>query len=196
MKIRRLSPLKRIWHDGGSGARLDGSFWTLAEENYGWRLLGDISCRGHSKCDRTILAVKDISSKKDVLKSPIDHRWAWDDSGSGADNDVKVYELLPPLGYKCLGNVAMGSYRSGPNLKNYACVKTEYLEEVQISGMIWNDGGSGADDDIYTYGIADRKPCCVETGNFVTHRYSIWYSIPKKICKTEDGRNYEDVSDY
>jgi GTPase SAR1 family protein len=127
LKVVEATTDYRIWHDAGSGARLDGSFWTSHfGQSFGFKRLGDRACRGHNKCGQ-LLMVKDISSNRDALKRPTGSTKLWSDRGSGADHDVTIYRLDPPYGYTCLGYVAMGHYNGGPNLDEYACVKNEYL---------------------------------------------------------------------
>ena len=83
---------------------------------------------------------------------PIGSRRIWTDAGSGADDDVKIYELIPPSGYKCLGHVAV---RSGtPSLSTYRCVRNDYVEYVPIKRYAtWHDRGSGARADFAGYDI-------------------------------------------
>ena len=59
-----------------------------------------------------------------------------------------IYRLIPPTGYKCLGHVTVGwpvgtQTHSPPELNNYRCVKSEYLEDVQYKSLIWDTRGTG-----------------------------------------------------
>ncbi|CAN7311420.1 Vps62-related protein [Pseudoduganella sp. LjRoot289] len=78
----------------------------------------------------------------------------WDDGGSGADNDVAFYHPIPPEGYYALGSVSM-SNAEDPNGKYAAiCVRAgaDVGGKAPLAvplgyGYIWDDSGSGADDD-------------------------------------------------
>ena len=86
-----------------------------------------------------------------IRSSPI-----WDDSGSGADDNVAIWSLTPPSAeYECLGHVATKGNSIQPKLSNYRCVRKDYLEDTTIiSGHpIWDDSGSGADDDFAAFQI-------------------------------------------
>ena len=83
---------------------------------------------------------------------PISVSRIWTDAGSGADDDVKIYKLTPQSGYTCLGHVAVQS--GTPNLSNYRCVRSDYVENVPLhSYATWDDRGSGAHDDFAAYDI-------------------------------------------
>ena len=83
---------------------------------------------------------------------PTGSQLIWSDAGSGADDDVKIYELIPPSGYTCLGHVAV---RSGtPSLSSYRCVRDDYVEFVPLKrSATWDDRGSGAHNDFAAYDI-------------------------------------------
>ena len=83
---------------------------------------------------------------------PIGYTQIWTDAGSGAHDDVKIYELTPQSGYSCLGHVAVQS--GTPNLSNYRCVRNDYIEYVSLNNYAtWDDRGSGADRDFAAYDI-------------------------------------------
>ena len=154
LTITRTSPKYRVWNDAGSGARADGSFWTVHQSVAGFKLIGDTACgqpnRNNDPCETTIM-VKDTGNN--LVKKPIGSNLIWTDKGSGAHKDVRIYQLQPPIGYKCLGMVAVGS--GSPDLDRYRCVKQEFVEQVNLERRIWDDRGSGADDDFASYSIED-----------------------------------------
>ena len=67
----RIDPTIRIWHDAGSGANRDGSFWTRSNIINGFYLLGDAVCEGHGSCKKLIL-VKDLSSENILTQEGFD----------------------------------------------------------------------------------------------------------------------------
>ena len=112
--------------------------------------------------------VKDAGD--DFVKKPTSWTWIWDDSGSGADNDVAIYRLNPPNGYKCLGMVAVQGYTHGPDLNRYRCVKQDLVKKVTLKRQIWNDAGSGATNDFTAYAIDDTSPNTFPMGLFFGQR--------------------------
>ena len=97
--------------------------------------------------------VKDISTAQNVLALPVGSEMVWKDFGSGAGSNLAIYRLIPPTGYKCLGHVTVGwpvgtQTHSPPELNNYRCVKSEYLEDVQYESLIWDTRGTGELDHI------------------------------------------------
>ena len=83
---------------------------------------------------------------------PISYSQIWTDAGSGADDNVQIYELTPQSGYSCLGHVAVQS--GTPNLSNYRCVRNDYIENVSLNNdATWDDRGSGAHSDFAAYDI-------------------------------------------
>ena len=113
------------------------------------------------------------SNEHFILKiyQPIGSSRIWDDSGSGADDDVAIWSLTPPSAeYECVGHVATKGYWIQPNLSNYRCVRKDYLGPTAIrSSSIWDDSGSGADDDFAAFKIL-QTPGTLPMGLFWSHR--------------------------
>ena len=106
------------------------------------------------------------------ISQPIDSKWIWDDSGSGSDDDVAIWSLKPPSSeYKCLGHVATQGNSIKPNLDNYRCVRNDYLAETTIrTSSIWDDSGSGADDDFGAFRIL-KNTVTISMGLFWSHGF-------------------------
>ena len=105
------------------------------------------------------------------ISQPIGSSWIWDDSGSGSHKDVAVWSLKPPSSeYKCLGHVATEGNSIKPNLNNYRCVRNDYLTSTRIrDSSIWDDSGSGADDDFAAFKILQTDGT-ISMGLFWSHR--------------------------
>lgn len=139
----------------------------------GYKRLGDKACGGHGSCGQLLL-VKDISSNRDALRTPIGSTRLWTDSGSGAHDDVAIYRLDAPSGYSCLGYAVRGYHDRRPTLDHFACVKNEYLSSTKFGNVIWEDSGSGVSTDFVAYSI--RSPYgTLQSGCFIgrtNHRFS------------------------
>ena len=104
------------------------------------------------------------------IPQPIESKWIWDDSGSGSDDDVAIWSLTPPSSeYECLGHVATKGNTIAPKLSNYRCVLKDYIHPTVIrESPIWNDSGSGADDDFAAFKIL-QSPGTIAMGLFWSH---------------------------
>ena len=105
-----------IWNDKGSGADRDVAIWRPLPPS-GYYLLGDVATSSYSQPSRGALVVRDLEG--DALARPIGFQTVWMDSGSGAHNDVKIMKIVPPQGYICLGDVAVGNYDATPDYDLY-----------------------------------------------------------------------------
>ena len=95
--------------------------------------------------------VKDVGDH--FVKKPVDSTQIWNDSGSGANDVVAIYKLIAPIGYECLGMVAVANRDRKPDLNRYRCVKQDLIRAVTLASQIWNDDGSGADYNFAAYAI-------------------------------------------
>ena len=105
------------------------------------------------------------------ISKPIDYKEIWNDSGSGADDDVAIYSLTPPSSeYKCLGHVATN--REAPILSNYRCVRNDFLGDAPVkSSSTWDDSGSGADANFGAFTIYYEPGITIKMGLFWSHNY-------------------------
>ena len=148
---------KLIWDDRGSGAHMDGSFYTVNDYEFvegrdrkgnkldGFRLLGDKACGGPpdtggwNACG-DLLLVKDISEERDFLKKP--------------DGAYALYTTLHPFlsfvtwcrlqikyaEYKCIGDVVITKPDCNDiDLEKYRCVKMSYWADRYYSQAWWKN---------------------------------------------------------
>ena len=71
----------------------------------------------------------------------------WNNAGSGADDDVTVYQPVCPAGYLWLGYVTIQSHSDFLSTNDFRCVKAEYTV-VGAREYVWNDTGSSANVDL------------------------------------------------
>ncbi len=115
-----MSDYTKIWDDSGSGAHEDVSIYRPVQYQSGYFILGDVAKLGHGKPDTITMAVRELTAG--ALAQPASATEIWRDSGSGADDDVKILRLNPSSGYTCLGHIAIGSYSASPDLSKYRYV--------------------------------------------------------------------------
>jgi hypothetical protein len=76
-----------IWSDWGSGGTHDGSFWEPVAPA-GYTCLGSVAVLGYGKPSTDL--IRCVKSEYLMPANPV---WAWQDSGSGADYDLGLWEV-------------------------------------------------------------------------------------------------------
>ena len=122
-----------IWNDRGSGADRDVSFWRPSGGGYNFYPLGDTAVATHQRPTRASLVVS--AKTANALAAPAGFTEVWNDRGSGADRDVRVFRMNPPSGYTCLGDVAIEGYSSIPNRYNYRYIFCSYIMSIKYVVM-------------------------------------------------------------
>ncbi|MDY7229769.1 Vps62-related protein [Hyalangium rubrum] len=78
-----------VWSDWGSGGTYDGSFWEPVAPA-GYTCLGSVGVLGYNKPSTDL-----IRCVKSEYVLPANPNWVWNDSGSGADHDVALWQAVP-----------------------------------------------------------------------------------------------------
>lgn len=160
-----------LYDDTGSGADDPVSIWRpIAPAGYG--LIGDVVVAGHGMPTAPALAVID-----DPVASspPVGFELIWQDTLSGGDYDVSLWNPIPPLGYVCMGAVAVAGY-DPPQIAQLRCVH-EQLVQPGLSAHVWDDTGSGAlwDGSLWSCipgGADDPGATGLATGAFIARRHA------------------------
>jgi hypothetical protein len=152
---------KLTWSDKGSGADLDGFFFTPSAESSYYIIGGYASRKGDPNAKKCVISVRPSKSNPEetpeLLVPPSDWSLIWTDKGSGADTDGSMWHGVPPgKGYKCLGSVAQKGYKK-PVLSNYRCVHSGLTKKIQNKSIVWTDKGSGADRDVTVFNLPNSK---------------------------------------
>ncbi len=109
--LRPPSGFRKVWDDSGSGADRDGSVWKPVAPS-GYVCLGDVTNGSHDQPE-----VSDYRCLRRDLATPGKlGRMIWKDSGSGADDDVSVWNINDSRGMPTATFAANGSHGppSGP----------------------------------------------------------------------------------
>ena len=154
------------YDDKGSGALDDVSIWRpLAPPGY--VVLGDVAVAGHGPPSFAARVVRDVPG---TTVRPLGYERIWDDEGSFGANDVALWSPIPPLGYVCLGSVAVQLYDAEPSTELIRCLHRDLVVRGSMS-LLWNDQGSGAWEDagLWACGVADAGG--LPAGTFVSRRH-------------------------
>lgn len=152
---------KLAWSDKGSGAELDGYFFSpLAESSY-YIIGGYASRKGDAKSKKCVVSVRQSKNNPEgtpeLLVPPGDWSLIWTDKGSGSNKDGSMWNGVPPgKEYKCLGSVMQKGYKK-PVMSNYRCVHSSLTKEITIKSVLWSDKGSGADRDVTVFKLSNSK---------------------------------------
>jgi len=86
-----------------------------------------------------------------LIKFTTEFRWRWDDSGSGAFMDGSFGHPVPPDGFFALGSLAQRGYADPSGKEGVMVVQAKEGSDAIAHPVdytkIWDDSGSGADDD-------------------------------------------------
>lgn len=140
---------KVIWKDTGSGATHDVSIWQ-PKHGSGYVTLGHVIGNRHAAP-----ILKTVPTlKSSYVKAPSDYKLIWKDTGSGATHDVAIWQPVCSSGYVALGMVATSNYRKPSRSTTVAgCVNSSYVKRSSIGKQLWNDQGSGAEQDVSFWAI-------------------------------------------
>ncbi len=152
---------KLIWSDKGSGADLDGFFFTPSAESSYFIIGGYASRKGDPQSKNCVISVRQSKNNPEetpeLLVPPSDWSLIWTDKGSGANTDGSMWNAVPPgKEYKCLGSIMQKGYKK-PVLSNYRCVHSGLTKKIQNKSIVWTDKGSGADRDVTVFNLSNSK---------------------------------------
>ena len=183
-----------IWKDEGSGAHMYGSVWRVRNYQSDYCSLGDAATGSYNWKAPTAKAVLVSQKELGALVNPSYFIFVWKDRGTGANKDVAIYKMVAPPGYTCLGGVAVNSWSTPPDPKNYCCVKNQFLVLADTIET-WNDKGSGAHSDVSLWTVirAGGDAYGLDAGNFIaTSTYSKPSSSTAFLLK-DDGSKVMDA---
>jgi Vacuolar protein sorting-associated protein 62 len=171
-----------VYDDGGSGARLDGSFWKPNQDVIpdGFYYLGHLAIAEHNPpvFPKSVI-VK--ANERSALKRPTGFEWVYDDYKTGARMDMTIYRPVPPAGYSCLGLVAFPwlPKNNKPTVESFPllrCVRNDLVTQGAIGMQMWNDVKSGGRHDFSAWNVVAGHPSSeLEVGAFTGHRS---YTVP------------------
>ncbi|MCH9686704.1 MAG: Vps62-related protein, partial [Deltaproteobacteria bacterium] len=159
-----------LYDETGTGASAEVSVWRPIAPQ-GHRLLGDRVIASHQMPGAPALVMVDDAG---VLLPPRGFELIWQDTLSGGVNDVSLWNPVPPLGYVCMGAVAVAGYTE-PQIDQLRCVHADLVQRG-LAAYVWDDAGSGAqwDGSVWSClagGDQDPSASGLATGSFVARRH-------------------------
>jgi hypothetical protein len=155
-----------VYDDTASGAFQDGSIWrpVVPPDHVA---LGDVAVDGHDEPTFPTLVIRD---DPDALRPPVGYEQIWNDEASLGLHDVGIWNPIPPLGYTCLGSVAVADHTTPPATDAIRCVHQRYLVPGDRT-LTWTDEGSLAFQDagLWTCIAGDAGGQAPQT--FITRRH-------------------------
>ncbi|XP_071814564.1 uncharacterized protein [Apostichopus japonicus] len=190
---RRVDSLYiRIYDDRYTGSNRDVSIWRPQSLQYGYYPLGDVAVASHQQPTTSSILVRDYSG--DALRAPSGFTEVWNDRGSGGTFDVRILRMDPPVGYVCLGHVAVIGYNNLPDRNVYRCVKSDYVTLGRYE-LIWKDVGSGADRDV---SLLSNRVSTANTYGLDANTFTslATHSTPTDAPYLLDGRKVKNIIDF
>ena len=156
----------QIYKDNGTGAAKDLAVFSPVIPT-GYYMVGHFAQQDHSTFMKgTVPLVKPLVDG--AIKPPLDFEQVWNDKHSGGAQDVSFWRVIPPPGYVAVGDVINLGYCPPESLRQtYACIKADLVVQGKIGPEIWDDKGSGADEDGSVWAIQPINHGV--TGTFVVH---------------------------
>lgn len=161
LEVCVVSSYSPTWDDRGSGATMDGAFFSpRPPAGTGWRRLAHLG-RNDNHEDisgaRGTVMVREVDPASQMFKHPTDYRLIWKDQGSGAKKDGSVWRPIAPAGYVALSDVVWEGW-GRPPLTEITCVRKsynghEYVRRGTLGPLLWWDKKSGAKSDVSMYPI-------------------------------------------
>lgn len=152
------------WNDSGSGGDYDGAFYKPRAPLDGFRSLGSLGVSGYDDPNHKHWALCVAATDEDpsAVRAPTGYQWIWDDSGSGANDDGACWRPIPPDGYVALGDVFVTSHGE-PSVEDVWCVRADLVGDGIVDEWVWDDAGSGSDDDFSAWNISPMNMFVSET---------------------------------
>lgn len=152
------------WNDSGSGGNYDGAFYKPQAPDGGFRSLGSLGVNGYEHPNHRYWALCVAATDEDptAVRAPTGYEWIWDDSGSGASDDGSCWRPIPPDGYVALGDVFVTSHGE-PSVEDVWCVRADLVGDGIVDEWVWDDAGTGSDDDFSAWNISPMNMFVSET---------------------------------
>ena len=183
-----------MWDDSGSGADLDGYFFTPTVKKTEYIIGGHASQKRRSKYHCVTTVSEPTTNPKEapkLLVAPKDWKQVWKDSGSGATRDGAFWKAIPPdNNYRCIGSVSQVGHNNKPNIPNYRCVHARLTEKINSSAIVWSSKGTGSDKQVTIFGLPN-------TGAFTAiakqTNQTAAYDLRKNASSVPDAKTVEEI---
>ncbi len=167
LQVSTTSLYSWLYNDRGTGANMDVSIYRPTPLDTTFSIIGDYAQNNYYDPAGTSYIVKAINDDpgNPLIKPAIDFSQIWNDKGSGGTHDGSVWFAVPPDGYFSIGFVGQTGYNK-PVIPSYACLRKDLCVDTTPGQLIWNDKGSGANQDVAIYQIVGLPGSFVAQGNY------------------------------
>lgn len=83
---------------------------------------------------------------------PVDYELIWENKGSSESYKISIWKPIPPDGFIALGCLVNRSYKK-PSVKLVKCVGGDYVNEIELGKMIWDNKGTTDKDTVSLWNI-------------------------------------------
>ena len=156
------------YKDSGGGGDYDGSFWE-PKVPAGYKPLGQIASNDPHYRAPAGMAIVRLAGAGSALAYPVDFEGIWWDKGSGAEMYGLMWRPIPPPNYVSLGTVLGINNWDKPALTSVVCVRKDLTVEGTVGDWIYDDSGTGADQDGSAWKIV-APPGAIDLRAFIGQR--------------------------
>ncbi|MDM8524005.1 Vps62-related protein [Desulfococcaceae bacterium HSG8] len=174
LRYTLITEFELVWNDKESGMKQKVAFYQPLPP-VGYKIFGHYAQNDYGRPKGRVIAVKPVSEMGDegILAYPMRYERIWQDS----DVDGAIWRPVPPLGYRCLGDVATTG-RSKPGRKEVVCVKASLVTAGQIGELIWDNRGKDALYDVRVYSVLPKEASEGTALNLFQGYGRQWYRKP------------------
>jgi len=137
---------EEVWSDKGTGAKMSVSVYRPIPKD-GFSILGHFALPNYSTPSEhgcVAVTVRQKNKEDNLISKPLAYERTWTDRKSGSHQRGSFWLAVADRDFECLGDIALASDTSEPDLAEMVCVHTDLLEPAPVGPLIWNDKGSGA----------------------------------------------------
>jgi hypothetical protein len=167
LEILLVTDYVHVYSDYGTGAGMDLSIWKQKLEN-GFYSLGHYAQVGYAAPQAVTIMVKGLTNGS--IAQPTSFTRFYTDAGTGGNQDLALWIPVAPSGYMALGLVATNGGQ--PSAAEVVCVRSDLVTLAMAGSQIWNDAGSGGNQDLALWRInppsfpKDSKYSYITSGSF------------------------------
>jgi hypothetical protein len=126
-----------IWNDEWSSAEEDRRISLWMNEG------GTVITTGHDARPTGGVDSDDVANTDLRRARPVGFQQIWIDKGSVGRWQLSIWQVLPPVGYVAVGDVAVGSHEE-PDINSVWCVHASQCREVEYT-VRWNEAALESD---------------------------------------------------
>jgi len=121
-----------------------------------------------------------------IVEFPVDYELIWNNKGSVANNPISIWKPVPPDGFLSLGYIIKKKYEK-PSVKLVKCVGGDFINEIKLGKLVWNNQGSSDKDSLSFWNIPGMNLTLATNSLFKPNEFDVpVHNISNKILNYED----------